>query len=134
MIPSGYNARAERNYEQCTTIEARESLHQYERSASRVIATVSQELEYKKAISRDVPTSTSFFRHHATYPTTVMQSVTRNANRPWGQLAEPKSNDVYEDGRKEVYVQNYLCSTLQTLIEMVWWPASEFPDLIKKMD
>jgi nitrate/nitrite transport system substrate-binding protein len=96
----------------------------------RVLAnSMTGTFEYEKGDRRPVPDFNVFFRYHATYPYYSDAIWYLTQMRRWGQIAEPKSDDWYQETAKQVYRPDLYRKAAEALIADGLMPASDFPDL-----
>jgi nitrate/nitrite transport system substrate-binding protein len=84
--------------------------------------------EYEKGDLRPIPDFNVFFRYHATYPYYSDAIWYLTQMRRWGQIAEAKPDDWYQEVAKKVYRPDIYRQAAQELIAEGKFTAADFPD------
>lgn len=84
--------------------------------------------EYEKGDKRSVPDFNVFFRYNATYPYYSDAVWYLTQMRRWGQIAEPKTDNWYDDTAKSVYRPDIYRLAAEALIEEGHISKEEAPD------
>jgi nitrate/nitrite transport system substrate-binding protein len=102
---------------------------QYVGADPEVIAnSMTGTFEYEKGDKRPVPDFNVFFRHNATYPYYSDAVWYLTQMRRWGQIAEMKSDDWYQNTAKKVYRPDIYAQAALALIAEGKADASDFPE------
>jgi len=88
--------------------------------------------EYEKGDKREVPDFNVFFRYNATYPYYSDAVWYLTQMRRWGQIAEKKSDEWYDETAKKVYRPDIYKIAAEALIAEGKLKADEFPDFAKE--
>lgn len=88
--------------------------------------------EYEKGDKREVPDFNVFFRYNATYPYYSDAVWYLTQMRRWGQIAEKKSDEWYDETAKKVYRPDIYKVAAEALIAEGKLKADEFPDFAKE--
>lgn len=83
--------------------------------------------EYEKGDAREVPDFNVFFRHHATYPFYSDAVWYLTQMRRWGQIAEPKSDEWFDEVAKSVYKPAIYLEAAKLLVDEGLADAADFP-------
>lgn len=83
--------------------------------------------EYEKGDKRPVPDFNVFFRYNATYPYYSDAVWYLTQMRRWGQIAEPKADNWYDEVAKSVYRPDLYRKAAEELIAEGVMSADEFP-------
>jgi len=83
--------------------------------------------EYEQGDKRSVPDFNVFFRYFATYPYYSDAVWYLTQMRRWGQIAEPKSDDWYQEVARSVYRPDIYLEAAQMLIDEGLADAGDFP-------
>ena len=84
--------------------------------------------EYEKGDKRDVPDFNVFFRYYATYPYYSDAVWYLTQMRRWGQIAEEKSDNWYDETAKSVYRPDIYRQAAEALIAEGKMTATDFPE------
>jgi nitrate/nitrite transport system substrate-binding protein len=84
--------------------------------------------EYEKGDKREVPDFNVFFRYNATYPYYSDAVWYLTQMRRWGQIAEPKDDQWFDETAKSVYRPDIYAIAAKALIEEGTLKAEDFPD------
>ena len=84
--------------------------------------------EYEKGDKRSVPDFNVFFRYNATYPYYSDAVWYLSQMRRWGQIAEQKPDNWYDEIAKSVYRPDIYEKAALALIEEGFMSKDEFPD------
>ncbi len=84
--------------------------------------------EYEKGDKREVPDFNVFFRYNATYPYYSDAVWYLTQMRRWGQIAEPKADNWYDEVAKSVYRPDIYKQAAMELIAEGHMTADEFPN------
>lgn len=102
---------------------------QYVGADPEVIAnSMTGTFEYEKGDKRAVPDFNVFFRHHATYPFYSDAIWYLTQMRRWGQIAEMKPDDWYQNIAKKVYRPDIYAQAALALIAEGKADAKDFPE------
>jgi nitrate/nitrite transport system substrate-binding protein len=94
----------------------------------RVIASsMTGTFEFGKGDVRKLPDFNVFFRYHATYPYYSDAVWYLSQMRRWGQIAEAKSDQWYQDTAKQVYRPDLFLKAAQLLVEEGKAKKADFP-------
>ncbi|MGV6809466.1 MAG: CmpA/NrtA family ABC transporter substrate-binding protein [bacterium] len=88
--------------------------------------------EYEKGDKREIPDFNVFFRYNATYPYYSDAVWYLTQMRRWGQIAEKKSDEWYDETAKKVYRPDIYKIAAEALIAEGKMKADEFPDFEKE--
>jgi nitrate/nitrite transport system substrate-binding protein len=83
--------------------------------------------EFEKGDRRDIPDFNVFFRYNATYPFYSDAVWYLTQMRRWGQIAEPKSDDWYDEVARSVYKPEIYLEAAQMLVDEGLADAADFP-------
>ncbi|WP_407495651.1 CmpA/NrtA family ABC transporter substrate-binding protein [Pseudooceanicola sp. MF1-13] len=83
--------------------------------------------EYEKGDKRDVPDFNVFFRHNATYPFYSDAVWYLTQMRRWGQIAEAKSDEWYDEVAKSVYRPDIYLEAARMLVDEGLANEADFP-------
>lgn len=83
--------------------------------------------EYEKGDKRDVPDFNVFFRYFATYPYYSDAVWYLTQMRRWGQIAEPKSDEWFDEVARSVYLPDIYLQAAQMLVDEGHVAAADFP-------
>ncbi|MEN8832144.1 MAG: CmpA/NrtA family ABC transporter substrate-binding protein [Pacificibacter sp.] len=83
--------------------------------------------EYEKGDSRSVPDFNVFFRYNATYPFYSDAVWYLTQMRRWGQIAEPKSDEWFDEVAKSVYKPEIYLEAAKLLVDEGLADAADFP-------
>lgn len=84
--------------------------------------------EYEPGDTRSVPDFNVFFRYNATYPYYSDAIWYLTQMRRWGQIAQPQSDQWYQDIAAQVYRPDLYRLAAESLIEEGVLSADQFPD------
>ncbi|MCQ0988806.1 CmpA/NrtA family ABC transporter substrate-binding protein [Jiella marina] len=84
--------------------------------------------EYEKGDKREVPDFNVFFRYYATYPYYSDAVWYLTQMRRWGQIAEAKSDEWYDEVAQKVYRPDIYKQAADSLIDDGYLDASEVPE------
>ena len=102
---------------------------QYVGADQEVIAnSMTGTFEYEKGDQRPIPDFNVFFRYHATYPYYSDAVWYLTQMRRWGQIADSKPDDWYQEVAKKVYRPDLYRQAAQALIAEGRFSAADFPD------
>ncbi|HKE95650.1 MAG TPA: CmpA/NrtA family ABC transporter substrate-binding protein [Povalibacter sp.] len=94
----------------------------------RVIAnSMTGTFEYGRGDKRSLPDFNVFFRHYATYPYYSDAVWYLTQMRRWGQIAEAKPDQWYDDTAKKVYLPDVYLKAAQLLIDEKKARREDFP-------
>lgn len=104
------------------------SRSEYVGADAEVIAnSMTGTFEYEKGDKRDVPDFNVFFRYFATYPYYSDAVWYLTQMRRWGQIAEPMSDEWYDEVAQKVYRPDIYEIAAKALIEEGYMSPSDFP-------
>ncbi len=83
--------------------------------------------EYEKGDKREVPDFNVFFRYNATYPFYSDAIWYLTQMRRWGQIAEPKSDDWFDEIAKSVYKPDIYLDAARALVDEGLANEADFP-------
>jgi nitrate/nitrite transport system substrate-binding protein len=83
--------------------------------------------EYEKGDKRDVPDFNVFFRHNATYPFYSDAVWYLTQMRRWGQIAEAKSDEWYDEVARSVYRPDIYLESARLLVDEGLANEADFP-------
>jgi len=83
--------------------------------------------EYEKGDKRDVPDFNVFFRYNATYPYYSDAVWYLSQMRRWGQIADTKSDEWYDEVAKKVYRPDLYLEAAKSLVDDGLADATDFP-------
>ncbi len=83
--------------------------------------------EYEKGDSRSVPDFNVFFRYNATYPFYSDAVWYLTQMRRWGQIAEPKSDEWFDEVAKSVYKPEIYLEAAKLLVDEGLADEADFP-------
>ena len=83
--------------------------------------------EYEKGDSRAVPDFNVFFRYNATYPFYSDAVWYLTQMRRWGQIAEPKSDEWFDEVAKSVYKPEIYLEAAKLLVDEGLADEADFP-------
>ncbi|UWQ40992.1 ABC transporter substrate-binding protein [Leisingera aquaemixtae] len=95
----------------------------YEVIASSMTGT----FEYEKGDKRDVPDFNVFFRYNATYPFYSDAVWYLTQMRRWGQIAEPKPDNWYDEVARSVYKPEIYLEAAKMLVDEGLASSEDFP-------
>jgi len=83
--------------------------------------------EYEKGDKREVPDFNVFFRHNATYPFYSDAVWYLTQMRRWGQIAEAKSDEWYDEVARKVYRPDIYLEAARLLVDEGLANEADFP-------
>ncbi|WP_417210260.1 CmpA/NrtA family ABC transporter substrate-binding protein [Antarctobacter sp.] len=83
--------------------------------------------EYEKGDKREVPDFNVFFRYNATYPFYSDAVWYLTQMRRWGQIAEPKSDDWFDEVARSVYRPDIYLEAARMLVDEGLANEADFP-------
>ncbi|NVK13184.1 MAG: ABC transporter substrate-binding protein [Rhodobacteraceae bacterium] len=83
--------------------------------------------EYEKGDTRDVPDFNVFFRYNATYPFYSDAVWYLTQMRRWGQIAEPKPDNWYDEVARSVYKPEIYLEAAKMLVDEGLASPGDFP-------
>jgi nitrate/nitrite transport system substrate-binding protein len=83
--------------------------------------------EYEKGDVRDVPDFNVFFRYNATYPFYSDAVWYLTQMRRWGQIAEPRPDNWFDDVARSVYKPDIYLEAAQLLVDEGQADPADFP-------
>lgn len=92
-----------------------------------IAASMTGTFEYEKGDVRDVPDFNVFFRYNATYPFYSDAIWYLTQMRRWGQIADTKSDDWYDETAKSVYRPDIYIEAAQSLVDDGLADSEDFP-------
>jgi nitrate/nitrite transport system substrate-binding protein len=84
--------------------------------------------EYEAGDTRSVPDFNVFFRYNATYPYYSDAIWYLTQMRRWGQIAQPQSDEWYQETAAQVYRPDLYQQAAESLIDEGLLSADQFPD------
>ncbi|CTQ51485.1 CmpA/NrtA family ABC transporter substrate-binding protein [Jannaschia donghaensis] len=95
--------------------------------ADVIAASMTGTFEYEKGDVREVPDFNVFFRYNATYPFYSDAIWYLTQMRRWGQIAEPKTNDWFDETAREVYRPDIYLEAARMLVDEGLAAEADFP-------
>ena len=83
--------------------------------------------EFEKGDKRDIPDFNVFFRYNATYPFYSDAVWYLTQMRRWGQIAEPKSDEWFDEVAKSVYKPEIYLEAARALVDEGLADEADFP-------
>ena len=104
------------------------SRSEYVGADAEVIAnSMTGTFEYEKGDKRDVPDFNVFFRYNATYPYYSDAVWYLTQMRRWGQIADSKSDEWYDETAKSVYRPDIYLEAARSLVKDGLAKEADFP-------
>ncbi|SDZ59664.1 nitrate/nitrite transport system substrate-binding protein [Jannaschia faecimaris] len=95
--------------------------------ADVISASMTGTFEYEKGDVREVPDFNVFFRYNATYPFYSDAIWYLTQMRRWGQIAEPQTNEWFDETAREVYRPDIYLEAARMLVDEGMAGEADFP-------
>jgi nitrate/nitrite transport system substrate-binding protein len=128
LIRAGYWLDAENNKNRMEAVKMLSKPNYVGADADVIANSMTGTFEYEKGDKREVPDFNVFFRYNATYPYYSDAVWYLTQMRRWGQIAEQKSDDWYDEVAKKVYRPDIYQKAAEELIAEGKLKATDFPD------
>ncbi|MEM7695373.1 MAG: CmpA/NrtA family ABC transporter substrate-binding protein [Pseudomonadota bacterium] len=101
---------------------------QYVGADAEVIAnSMTGTFEFEKGDKREIPDFNVFYRYYATYPFYSDAVWYLSQMRRWGQIAEPKADNWYDEVARSVYRPDIYLEAARLLVEEGFVDEADFP-------
>ncbi|MBO6638501.1 MAG: ABC transporter substrate-binding protein [Roseitalea sp.] len=95
--------------------------------AEVIAASMTGTFEFEKGDVRDIPDFNVFYRYYATYPFYSDAVWYLTQMRRWGQIAEPKSDEWYDEVARSVYLPDIYLQAARMLVDEGHVDEADFP-------
>ncbi|MEO1745088.1 MAG: nitrate ABC transporter substrate-binding protein, partial [Pseudomonadota bacterium] len=95
--------------------------------AEVIAASMTGTFEFEKGDVRDIPDFNVFYRYYATYPFYSDAVWYLTQMRRWGQIAEPKSDEWFDEVAKSVYLPDIYLEAARMLVDEGLVEEADFP-------